>query len=49
MKVGDFLGDFVRSKDQKKFNPEIHKGIKLHHYIDHYKDTHAIVKKVKFG
>ena len=47
LKVGNFLGDFVSSKDQKKFNPEIQKGIKLHHYIDHYTDTHAIVKKSK--
>ena len=47
MKIGNFLGDFVRSKDQKKYNNEIQKGIKLHHHIDHYTDTHAIVKKSK--
>ena len=47
LKVGNFLGDFVSSKDQKKYNTEIQKGIKLHHYIDHYTDTHAIVKKSK--
>ena len=47
LKVGNFLGDFVSSKDQKKYNIEIQKGIKLHHYIDHYTDTHAIVKKSK--
>ena len=47
LKVGNFLGDFVSSKDQKKFNAEIQKGIKLHHHIDHYTDTHATVKKSK--
>tara|TARA_B100001109_G_C18807517_1_gene448021 strand:+ start:53 stop:637 length:585 start_codon:yes stop_codon:yes gene_type:complete len=47
LKVGNFLGDFVRSKDQKKYSTEIQKGIKLHHYIDHYTDTHATVKKSK--
>ena len=47
MKVGNFLGDFVRGKDQKKYCTEIQKGIKLLHYIDHYTDTHASVKKSK--
>ena len=47
LKVGNFLGDFVRSKDQKKYCTEIQKGIKLHHYIDHYTDTHTTVKKSK--
>ncbi len=47
LKLGNFLGDFVRSKDQKKYSTEIQKGIKLHQYIDHYTDTHATVKKSK--
>jgi len=47
LKLGNFLGDFVRSKDQKKYSNEIQKGIKLHQYIDHYTDTHATVKKSK--
>ena len=47
LKIGNFLGDFVRSKDQKNYHPQIQKGINLHRYIDHYTDTHAIVKKSK--
>ena len=47
LKLGNFLGDFVRSKDQKKYSTEIQKGIKLHQYIDHFTDTHATVKKSK--
>ncbi len=47
LKVGNFLGDFVRSKDQKNYSTEIQQGIKLHHYIDHYTDTHATVNKSK--
>lgn len=42
--LGNFLGDFVRGNDYKKYNPTIQKGILLHRYIDTFTDANEIVR-----
>ncbi len=48
IKVGNFIGDFVKGKNQEdRFGKEIAKGITLHREIDWYTDRHPIVKLSK--
>ncbi len=45
--VGNFIGDFVKGAQMDQY-PELMKvGIQLHRQIDHFTDTHLIVKKSK--
>jgi acyl carrier protein phosphodiesterase len=41
--IGNFIADGVRLKDHSSFSPGILKGIKLHHKIDEFTDSHPIV------
>jgi acyl carrier protein phosphodiesterase len=45
--VGNFVADFVRSSQIVDFPENIKKGIAIHHQIDHFTDTHSIVKQSK--
>jgi acyl carrier protein phosphodiesterase len=45
--VGNFIADFVRSSQIVNFPEKIKNGIKLHHEIDHFTDTHEVVKQSK--
>ncbi len=45
--IGNFIADAVKGKDYKKYPKEIKAGILLHRGIDHFTDTHPIVKKSK--
>lgn len=45
--LGNFLGDFVRGKDYKNYNPDIQKGILIHRQIDTFTDQNNIVKTSK--
>lgn len=46
--VGNFIGDFVRGRNlASKFEPMIFTGIELHRAIDHFTDTHKIVRQSK--
>ncbi|HEX8060750.1 MAG TPA: ACP phosphodiesterase [Cyclobacteriaceae bacterium] len=46
--VGNFIGDFVRGRNlASKFEPMIVTGIELHRAIDHFTDTHKIVRQSK--
>ena len=45
--VGNFIGDFVKGNRLNNFSPEIKKGIQLHRAIDHFTDTHDVVKVSK--
>lgn len=45
--IGNFIGDFVKGKKMDAFPPEVTKGIALHREIDHFTDTHPIVKESK--
>jgi len=45
IKVGNFIGDFVKGKNfEERFGKEISKGIVLHREIDWYTDRHPMVK-----
>ncbi|MCU0420220.1 MAG: ACP phosphodiesterase [Cyclobacteriaceae bacterium] len=47
-KVGNFMGDFVKGRAlSARFEPGIVAGIGLHRAIDHFTDTHALVKQSK--
>ncbi len=45
--IGNFIADSVTSKMARSYSTGIQKGIKLHHLIDEYTDSHAIVDKSK--
>ncbi len=45
--IGNFIADFVKGRSIEDFSPAVQKGIKLHRAIDHYTDTHPIVRKSK--
>ncbi len=45
--IGNFIADSIKGNQWKKYDIEIQKGIKLHRAIDHFTDTHSIVKKSK--
>ena len=47
VKVGNFMGDFVKGNAEGKFPSEIYKGISLHKYIDEFTDSHPVVWKSK--
>ena len=48
VKVGNFIGDFVKGKNLKdRFEADIARGIGLHREIDWFTDTHSIVKQSK--
>lgn len=42
---GNFIADSVKGSNYKKYPEEIQKGILLHRFIDHFTDTHEIVKQ----
>ncbi|MFY0593926.1 ACP phosphodiesterase [Roseivirga sp.] len=43
IKVGNFIGDFIKGKQYETLDPMIGKGVLLHREIDFYTDNHAIV------
>mgnify|MGYP005855144527 CR=1 FL=1 len=45
IKVGNFIGDYVKGHDYLKYKSEISKGIVLHRDIDNFTDNHVLVKK----
>ena len=47
MKVGNFIGDWIKGNDHCKYPADIQKGILLHRSIDSFTDNHPIVKKSK--
>ena len=47
IKIGNFVGDWIKGNDFKKYKPDIQKGILMHRFIDYYTDSHPIVKKSK--
>ena len=42
MKVGNFIGDYIKGKRYLNYHPEIQQGILLHRYIDSFTDTHQL-------
>lgn len=47
IKIGNFIGDFVKGKEMNNFNSKIKKGIELHRQIDEYTDSHSVVRESK--
>lgn len=45
IKIGNFIGDFVKGKQYLKYPPNIAKGILLHRQIDSFTDSHSIVNE----
>lgn len=47
LQIGNFIADFVKGKQIDQFDESIKDGIILHRAIDHFTDTHEIVKQSK--
>ncbi|HYX10018.1 MAG TPA: ACP phosphodiesterase [Bacteroidales bacterium] len=47
IKIGNFIGDYVKGSDYQDYPESIKKGILLHRKIDSYTDTHSVVRKSK--
>ncbi len=47
IKIGNFIADSIKGNNYTHLPDEIQKGIKLHREIDHFTDTHKIVRKSK--
>jgi len=45
VKLGNFIGDFVKGKQFLKYPPNVAKGILLHRQIDSFTDSHRIVNE----
>lgn len=43
--IGNFIADFVKGKKYKDYPPRIAEGIMMHRHIDHFTDTHALVRQ----
>ena len=48
IKVGNFLGDWVKGSDYLKYSENIRTGIMLHRNIDSFTDRHPIVNQSAF-
>ncbi len=44
IKIGNFLGDWVKGSDYLKYSDDIRTGIMLHRNIDSFTDNHPLVK-----
>lgn len=42
--LGNFIADSIKGKKYLKYQPGVQKGILLHRRIDHFTDTHPIVR-----
>jgi acyl carrier protein phosphodiesterase len=48
IKLGNFIGDFVKGRDlSDRYHPSICRGIELHRSIDEFTDQHSIVRQSK--
>lgn len=47
LRVGNFIGDFVKGKQLEQYPKAIQQGIRLHREIDFYTDQHPIVMQSK--
>ena len=45
IKIGNFLGDWVKGSDYMKYSEDIRTGITLHRNIDSFTDRHPIVRQ----
>jgi len=47
VRIGNFVGDWIKGNDYKIYVPDIQKGIIMHRFIDSYTDSHPTIKKSK--
>jgi acyl carrier protein phosphodiesterase len=47
IKVGNFIGDYVKGKNWEKYPEQVKRGILLHRRIDSFTDRHPVVFKSK--
>lgn len=47
IKIGNFIGDFVKGDPIHQFNDDVAFGVYLHRKIDRFTDTHHIVRKCR--
>jgi acyl carrier protein phosphodiesterase len=47
VKIGNFIGDYIKGKKYKKYAPEIQNGIIMHRNIDNFTDNNETPKKIK--
>ncbi len=45
IKLGNFIGDFVKGQQFLKYPPDIAKGILLHRQIDSFTDSHPVIRE----
>ena len=45
--IGNFIGDYIKGKEYKKYPLPIQEGILLHRKIDYFTDTHIVTKNAK--
>jgi len=45
VRIGNFIGDYVKGNSYDKYSPGIRKGILLHRRIDEFTDKHPVVKQ----
>ncbi len=45
IRVGNFIGDYVKGNQYLKYSEDMQKGILLHRRIDKFTDTHDLVKE----
>lgn len=48
LKLGNFIGDYVKGNKLDLFNKEIRKGIIMHRRIDSFTDTHPLFQNSKY-
>ncbi len=47
VKIGNFVGDWIKGNEYKKYPADIQKGILIHRSIDFYTDNHPTIRKSK--
>jgi len=47
LKIGNFIGDFVKGRDLSAYPARVQDGIRLHRSIDEYTDSHPMVMNSK--
>jgi acyl carrier protein phosphodiesterase len=47
VRIGNFIGDYVKGREYRRYDPLVSKGILLHRCIDSFTDHHPVPKKVK--
>jgi acyl carrier protein phosphodiesterase len=47
IKIGNFIGDYVKGRNYEKYPRLVREGIVLHRMIDSYTDSHPVVERSK--